>query len=548
VLLPASKQLEMRSKKHRATTKNSFSHGVWCALVLALVTGCSPDQDRHASAAAEPGFIQVDIEASPTALDPRYATDAISERIDELMFDPMVRLDAQGGFVGDLAENVERISTTGLVFHLRHGVRFSDGRELTARDVKYTFDFVLDRHNRSPKAGGLQQIARIDAPSEYTVEMTTRGPYAPALEMAMLAIVPYGTPGQGSLALNDASVGTGPFKLRDFERDNLVVLDRNPVSRRSSAGMVNGITFKVVPDPTVRALELIEHICDLAPNDIQPDLLAYLRAQDGLDVVTATGSTYWYLTFNFRDPALRDIRVRRAIAYAIDREEIVRAYLRGTARVATGMLTPENWAYDDDGVKYFYDPKRARQLLDEAGVKADRTGKRSLMLVYKCTPEGVRLGEILQAMLRRVGIEVRIRSNEWATFYDDMQRGNFDVAAMPWIGIKDPHHYYMVFDSRMTPPRGLNRGAYSNPEMDRLVEAGDGTLDQAARKKIYAQVQKLAADDLPYVSLWWQDNVVVMNRTVAGFHPAPNGSLRALADVTLISPAKLVAPGAQRAE
>jgi peptide/nickel transport system substrate-binding protein len=245
------------------------------------------------------------------------------------------------------------------------------------------------------------------------------------------------------------------------------------------------------------------------------------------------GTTYWYLTFNFRDPDLRDIRVRRAIAYSIDREEIIRAYLRGTARVATGLLTPENWAYHGAVTTYPYDPQRARQLLEEAGF----TGKRKLTLVYKCAPEGMRMGEIMQAMLARVGIEVRIRSNEWATFYDDMQRGNFDLAAMPWIGIRDPHHYRMVFDSRSTPPHGLNRGNYSNPDMDRLVEVGDETLDDGARKKIYAQVQQLAADDLPYLSLWWQDNLVVMNDDVAGFKPYPNGSLLSLTDLT-VAPAK----------
>ncbi len=124
-----------------------------CALTL-MFAGCSPDHDRLA-----PAFIQVDIETSPTALDPRYATDAISERITELLFDPMVRLDSRGGFTGDLAESVERISPTEMIFHLRHGMRFSNGRELTARDVKYTFDFVMDRKNRSPKSGGLQQLA-----------------------------------------------------------------------------------------------------------------------------------------------------------------------------------------------------------------------------------------------------------------------------------------------------------------------------------------------------------------------------------------------------
>lgn len=506
-------------------------------VALVACSGCSRPHDRLA-----PGFIQVDIETSPTALDPRYATEAISERIGELMFDPLVRIDSQGGFTGDLAESVERVSPTELVFHLRHGIHFSDGRELTAHDVKYTFNSVMDRRNRSPKAGGLEQLKSIDAPDDLTIKMTTRGPYAPALEMAMLGVVPDGTPGQGMRA-PDAPPGTGPFKLVNFERDAQVVLVRSPAPQTSGRNAVRGIVFKVVPDPTVRALELVEHICDLAPNDIQPDLLPYLRSRDGLDVLTSAGTTYWYLTFNFRDATLRDKRVRRAIAYAIDRDEIIRSYLRGTARIATGMLTPENWAYDGEVMTYLYDPQRARNLLDDAGFKADRNGMRKLTLVYKCAPEGARMGEILQAMLRRVGIEVRIRSNEWATFYDDMQRGNFDIAAMPWIGIRDPHHYYMVFDSKMTPPRGLNRGNYSNLEMDRLVEAGDATIDEAARKNIYAQVQKLAADELPYVSLWWQDNVVVMNRTVAAFKPYPNGSLRSLADLTLTPPAS-VAPSA----
>jgi peptide/nickel transport system substrate-binding protein len=500
------------------------------ALILLMLAGCAREHDRLAPGFIQPGFIQVDIETSPTALDPRYATDAISERIVELMFDPMVRLDSHGGFTGDLAERVERTSPTEVIFHLRRGVHFSDAHELTARDVKYTFDFVMNHANHSPKAAGLQQLVSIDALGDHTIKMTTRAPYAPTLEMAMLGIVPEGTPARGVLA---TPLGSGPFKLLDLQRDDRVILDRNPAHTPPDAHAVNGIVFKVVPDPTVRALELVERTCDLAPNDIQADLLPYLRAQPGLHVVTSAGTTYWYLTFNFRDPELRDIRVRRAIAYAIDREEIIRAYLRGTARVATGLLTPENWAYEGEVTTYPYDPQRARQLLEEAGF----TGKRKLTLAYKCAPEGMRMGEIMQAMLARVGIEVRIRSNEWGTFYDDMQRGNFDIAAMPWIGIRDPHHYRMVFDSQSTPPHGLNRGNYANPAMDRLVEAGDETLDDGARKKIYAQVQKLAAEELPYVSLWWQDNVVVMNDTVAGFKPYPNGSLLSLADLTL-EPAK----------
>ncbi len=505
--------------------------GLMLALAVAVfslaVGGCSR------GSATPAGFIQVDIETSPTSLDPRFATDAISSRIDELVFDSLVRLDARGEFVKDLAESVERPSPTEIVFHLRPGVRFSDGRPLTARDVKYTYDSVLDPASLSVKRAGFQELKSITAPDNLTVVMTTRRPYAPALEMAMLGIVPQGTPARATRAL-EAPPGTGPFRLLQFVRDEKVVLGRNPY-RPAGPSQIGGIVFKIVPDPTVRALEMAGGTCDLAENNIQPDLLDYLSGRPDLKIIRSPGTTYRYIAINFRDPRLRDLRVRRAIAYAIDRKAIVQSLLRGTARLASGMLSPENWAYDGGVMTYPYDPAKARELLEEAGYPAGPDGMRKLDFVYKTTPEGAALAETLQAMLRRVGIRLSIRTNEWATFYSDIQRGNFDLTSMEWVGIEDPHQYYLVFDSKMTPPRGLNRGDYSNPEMDRLVEAGDVSIDTAERRRIYAQVQQLAAADLPYISLWWKDNVVVMKRGLNGFKPYPNGSLVSLAPLRLDS-------------
>ena len=199
------------------------------------------------------------------------------------------------------------------------------------------------------------------------------------------------------------------------------------------------------------------------------------------------------------------------------------------------MLSPENWAYDGDVTHYSYDPEKARQLLDQAGYPAGGNGMRGLRFEFKTTPEGARLGEVFQAMFRRVGIELTIRTLDFATFYADIQAGSFDLTSLQWIGIKDPN-FYMVFDSKKTPPHGLNRSYYSNPTMDRLVEAGMTTVDPEARKQIYSHVQQLAADDLPYVSLWWVDNVAVMNRRLVGFEPYPNGSFRSLATLTLDPP------------
>lgn len=489
---------------------------------------------RHRAAPAAPaGYLQVDLETSPIALDPRFATDAISSRTSELVFDALVRADAHGQFLGDLAESFERPTPTTLVFHLRRGLRFSDGRPLGARDVKYTYDSILASASASPKRIGLRELAAIAAPDDATIVMTTRGPYASALEMATIGVVPQGTPlpGKGAARWPAAS---GAFEIESFARDEALVLRRNP-ARPPAPGAIAGIVFKVVPDPTVRALELAEGVCDFAENNIQPDLIGYLGMRPDLVIDQSPGSEYYYLEFNFRDAPLRDLRVRQAIAYAISREAIIGSLYKGAGRVASGMLAPENWAYNGGVERYPYDPFKASRLLDEAGYPIGPTGARDLKFVYKTTPEGRRLAEAIQAMLRRIGITLDIRTNEFATFYSDIQKRNFDLTSLDWVANDLTHQYFMVFDSRMTPPSGANRGGYSNPAMDRLLERAETTLDTAARREIYAEVQKLAAADLPYVSLWWMDNVVVMNRRVKGFTPFPNGSLRSLGNVSLAS-------------
>lgn len=496
---------------------------------LVALCGCG-----HYRTDGSPATIQIDIETSPTSTDPRFATDAISSRVNELIFDSLVKTDRHGQFVGLLADRIERPSPTELVFHLRHGVRFSDGRLLTARDVIFTYDSILAPESRSPKRAGTEQLLSIDAPDDYTVIMTTAHPYAPALEMATEGIVPAGTPlpAQASAA---APVGSGPFRMVAYARDEAARLARNPY-HPSLPGAAQSILFKIVPDPTVRALELAEGICDLSENNIEYDVLPWLASHSFLQVSHTPGTTYKYLSFNFRDPRLRNLRVRRAIAYSIDRNTIVNTILRGTGRVATGMLSPENWAYDADVTGYSYDPAKARQLLEEAGYPAGSSGMRGLSFEYKTTPEGARLGEVFQAMLQRVGIELTLRTLDFATYYADIQAGNFDLTSLQWVGINDPNSYYMVFDSNRMPPHGENRGHYSNPAMNRLVEVGMSTIDPEVRKKIYAQVQQLAAEDLPYVSLWWVDNVAVIDRRLVGFDAYPNGSLRSLATLTLRSP------------
>ncbi len=491
-------------------------------VVIAFVAaGCT-----KAAPLAPPGYLQVDLPTAPSAIDPRVSADAVSSRVAELLYDSLLRINADGNFVGDLAEHFEWTSPTAIAFHLRRNAYFSDGRRLTARDVKYTYDSILDPASLSIKRAILAEMASLKVVDDYTLVMHTRRPYAPALTMATVGIVPAGTAAPGK----DAAIappGTGPLRLATFIRDEAVILERNP-HRSHNVGTLTGLALKIVPDPTVRALELSEGICGFAENDaIQAELIPYLAAQPRLRIVRSAGSTYHYLIFNFRDARLRDLRVRRAISYAIDRSAIVTALVRGNARLATGLLTPENWAYDGSVMQYPYEPVKARELLEEAGYSPSA---HPLRLIYNTTPEGRRLAEALQSMLSRVGIAIDIHTNEWATFYSDLRNGNFDIASSQWVGVVDPHQYYEIFDSHMTPIHGgSNRGSYSNARMDQLVEAGDSTLDPVARRAIYAEVQELAAQDLPYVSLWWDENVAAMDHRLTGFEPYPNGSLISLA-------------------
>jgi peptide/nickel transport system substrate-binding protein len=516
-----------------ATAANAILRAAIVCLIA--VCGCAKP-----APIAPPEYLQIDLATSPTASDPRIAADANSSRVAELIYDSLVRIDRNGEFVGDLAESFERPAPTAIVFHLRRNVRFSDGRPFTARDVKFTYESILDPATLSIKRAELAELAAVTIANDYTLTMTTRRPYAPALAMATIGIVPSGSPIPGTGA-NPAPPGTGPMRLVRFARDEAVILARNPY-HQSAANALLGLALKVVPDPTVRALELTEGICRFAENDaLQAELIPYLAAQPRLRIVRSPGSTYHYLIFNFRDSRLRDLRVRRAIAYSIDRNAIVASMIRGNARLATGVLAPENWAYYGDVMHYAYDPAKARGLIEAAGYSARA---RPLRLTYMTTPEGRRLAEVLQAMLLQVGIVLDIHTNEWATFYGDLRNGNFDIASSQWVGIGDPHQYYEIFDSHMTPGKGgNNRGEYSNPRMDQLVEAGDATIDPAARRAIYVDVQKLAADDLPYVSLWWDDNVAAFDRRLEGFEPYPNGSLISLATAAFPPANRVTRPG-----
>jgi len=466
------------------------------------------------------------IESSPANLDPRIGTDGQSERIDSIIFDSLVRKDEHFNVQPWLAERWEIPGPLTYIFHLRHGVRFHDGRSLTAKDVKWTLDSVRDGTIITLKSGAFSLIDKVEAPDDYTVIVHLKEPNTPLLwnlTDGALGIVPYGS----DKNFNRNPIGSGPFKFVRFDPDSQVILARNDAYWGEHT-KVERVRFVIVPDATTRALELRKGSADLsAANSMPLDMVRTLRQDHHLEVQQEPGTNLIYIAFNLRDPILKDVRVRQALACAIDRQPILHYLFADAGRLAESVLPPEHWAYNGDVVRYPYDPDKANAVLDAAGYPRGKDGVRFHITMKTSTEETSRLlAAVLQQQLRKVGIALDIRSFEFTTFYADVTKGSFQLYTLRWLGYanEDPDIFEYAFYTGSFAPRRANRSYYSNHRVDQLIEEGRRTLDQARRKQIYAEVQSILAHDLPYINFWYLDNVMVHSTRVRVPQIGPGGN------------------------
>jgi ABC-type transport system substrate-binding protein len=475
------------------------------------------------------------IESSPANLDPRIGKDAQSERIDELIFDPLVRKDEHFNITPGVADRWETPDPQTYIFHLHHGIRFHDGRPLTSRDVKWTLDTMRDGSLATVKGAAYKLVDKIERPDDFTVKVHLSEPYAPLLwnlTGGAFGVVPYGS----DKSFGRAPVGSGPFRFVRLATDTDVELARNDDYWGEHAHVAR-LLFKIVPDATTRVLELRKGSADIAVTSLSPDIVETLRRDAKLEIQERPGSSLQYLAFNLRDPILKDVRVRQALAYAIDRQPVLRYLFHDQARLADSLLPPEHWAYDGEAPHYSYDPEKANAVLDAAGYRPGSDGIRfHLTMKISNVDETTRLlAVVLQQQLRRVGIALDIRSFEFATFFSDVMKGQFQFYTLRWVGYsnQDPDIFEDVFHSGSFPPKRDNRGFYSNPEVDRLLDEGRRTTNQGRRKQIYTRVQQIVANDLPYINLWYFDNVVVHSRRVRNVHVGIAGNYDFLTAVEL---------------
>jgi peptide/nickel transport system substrate-binding protein len=501
-------------------------------ITVTLLSGCRIGPETKPSL----DDLVIGIESSPSQLDPRYATDANSARISSLIYSSLIRLDDKSRFVGDLAQQWTMIDAQTYSFRIRRGITFHDGRALTAGDVKYTYDSIMDRRNRSPKLGSLRVLESVEQLGTDEIRFHLSEPHAPFLEHCTIGIVPVNSRVPRENGSQEAPPGSGPFALAEINPGEKVSLKAN-ASYWEGKPRLAGLAFRIVPDATVRVLEFQKGTIHLLQNDIEPDTLPWLEKNTDAVVDTNPGTTFQYIGINLTHPILRNREVRQALAQSIDRDGIIRHILKDQATAANGLLSPLNWAHDDSVPHWRFDPQKAQQLLDQAGYPdPDGDGPRPrFKLSFKTTNIDLRrrIAETLKEQLSRVGIELEVRTYEWGTFYSDIKKGNFHLYSLAWVGIVDPDVYYNIFHSSSAPPNGDNRGRYSNPVVDHLLEQGRRESDPRQRKALYHQVQQMINQDLPYIPLWWVKNVVVRKPQVVGFTPYPDGDLFSLRRTSL---------------
>ncbi|MFN2516815.1 MAG: ABC transporter substrate-binding protein [Pyrinomonadaceae bacterium] len=504
------------------------------ALLMAVLTpiGC-----RHRSSS----FV-IALDNNIRTIDPigSPSVDAASERVRALMFNSLVKKNERFDYVGELASDVKQSDDgTTFTFTLHDGVKFHDGRTLTSPDAKYTLDLVFTStfaksasFYEGSGASKKSYIKSVEAPDPKTLVVTLTKPWTGLLSnLVPISIIP-----KDSYATQkDHPLGTGPFKFVGYDSSQQVLdLQANP-DYWEGAPHIPMLRVRVIADTNALQAELRSGRVDIAPlpTSLSPDAVKLLGQDSNLQVLQFTGSNVYLLTFNTNAPPLDDVRVRQAIAYAVDREGLIRDLLLGQGKIAQSILPEESWAYTP-GKTYSFDPAMAKKLLDEAGLK-DPDGDGPQMrfakpVVFKVSGSNVAAKNnagVIQNYLKNVGVPVSIETAELNTLFDELRRGNFQLFYGQWVGgNQDPIFYKDLFATSEIPTEtraSRNRSRYSNKELDALLDEAVNTFDREKAKQLYTRVQEIVSREVPVFTLWYQANIVIAKKNVGNIKVDASG-------------------------
>lgn len=516
---------------------------VFVSLLLFCVTGCkegkktAPPGPRPPGTPAYGDTIVLGSIGEPSTLLPLLASDTASRDVAGQIYNGLVRYDKNLKLEGELAESWE-LSTDGLTitFHLRKGVKWHDGHPFTSRDVLYTYRVTIDPKTPTAYAENFKQVKSAEAPDTHTFRVTYAKPFAPALESWGESILPAHLLEGKEITKSELGrrpVGTGPYRFKEWIAGQKLVLESNH-DYYEGRPYIDRYVYRIIPDNSTMYMELKAGGLDmmgLTPVQYQRQTMngEFLSR---FNKYRYPASAYTYLGYNLRHPLFTDKRVRQALTAAINKDEIVHGVLLGMGQVAHGPYKPGTWAYNPHVKDFSYDPELARRLLAEAGWRQRNSegvlvkdGKpfQFTILTNQGNDQRLKTAQIIQQRLKAVGIEVKIRVIEWASFLSQfIDKGDFEAIILGWTIGQDPD-LFDVWHSSKTGPKELNFIGFRNSEVDRLIEEGRGTFDFEKRKSCYYRIQEILAEEQPYSFLYVPDALPAVSGRFRGIEPAPAG-------------------------
>jgi peptide/nickel transport system substrate-binding protein len=512
-------------------------------LMIVLIAACgqTPQTDNSVKSEDKPPaygdiLVRGDI-GDASNLIPILASDSPSHSVASMVYNGLVKYDKNMNIVGDLAESWD-ISKNGLVitFKLRKGVRWHDGKPFTAADVLYTYQVTTDPKTPTAYAGDFLKVKKAEVLDDYTFRVTYDKPFAPALISWSSAVLPRHLLEGKDITKSPLSrhpIGTGPYKFKEWVAGQKIVLvsDEDYFEGRP---YIDGRITRIIPDTATMFLELRAR--NIGMMGLTP--LQYTRQTDNnlfkenFNKYRYLAFAYTYLGYNLKNPLFMDKRVRQAISYAINKDEIISGVLLGLGKPATGPYKHGTWAHNDKVKIYSYDPDKARDLMKQAGwsdvnkdgiLEKDGRPFEFEILTNQGNETRQKCAEIIQRQLKEIGITAKIRIVEWSAFVTDfINKRRFDAVILGWTIPLDPDAYD-VWHSSKTAPEELNFISYNNPEADEMLDKGRSTFNQGDRKKYYDRFQEILAEDQPYTFLYVPDELIIISKRFRGVEPAPIG-------------------------
>lgn len=471
------------------------------------------------------------------SLVPILASDSASSDICGLIFNGLVKYDKDINLVGDLAEGwTVEDGGRKIIFNLKKDVKWHDGEPFTSRDVAFTYRKLIDPEVKTPYGGDFERIVSLETPDDNTVVVRYKEPFSPALSSWGMWIMPEHLLKDEDLnttSFGRRPVGTGPYKFKSWATGEKIELAANP-EYFEGAPYIGRYIYRIIPDDATIFLELETRGVDMSV--LTP--LQFTRQTDtpifrsNYNKFRYPGFGYTYMAYNLSDPRFSDIRVRKAIDHAVDKEDIVKTIFFGLGRVITGPFIYDSWAYDKSVLPARYDPARSRELLRAAGwsdgdgdgwVEKDGREFEFTILINQGNNERLRSAEMIQNYLKAIGIRVKIRTIEWSALINEfINKKKFDAVLMGWFLPRDPDCYDIWHSSR-TREGEFNFAGYKNDEVDGLLEEGRRTFDEKSRARIYNRIHTLISEDSPCLFLYSSDALPIVSKRFRGVETSPIG-------------------------